>query len=126
MDQSARLEALEAENERLRDRVTELEEALGFSIELPIYLGLSPAEARVFGALMKRPTWTKEQLMVALYSHRPDDPPEMKIVDVFICKLRKKLKPIGIEIETLWGQGVRLSPAMRDRAQAIITQRSAA
>jgi two-component system cell cycle response regulator CtrA len=124
VDQLARLEGLEAENGRLRDRVMELEDVLGFSIEMPIYLGLSSAEARVFGALMKRPTWTKDQLMAALYSHRPEDPPEMKIVDVFICKLRKKLKPIGVEIETLWGQGYRLSPAMRDRAMAIIKQRA--
>lgn len=126
MDQHARLEALEAANARLRDRVAELEDALGFTIEMPVYLGLTSAEARVFGALMKRPTWTKEQLMVALYSDRPDDPPEIKIVDVFICKLRKKLRPIGVDIETLWGQGYRLTPAMRERAAAIIERRASA
>ncbi|CAM5764651.1 winged helix-turn-helix domain-containing protein [Bosea minatitlanensis] len=124
MDQFARLEALEAENGRLRDRVAELEDALGFTIDMPVYLGLSQTEARLFGALMRRPVWSREQLMVALYSHRPDEPPEIKIVDVFICKIRRKLKPLGIEIENLWGQGYRLAPAMRDRALAIIQQRA--
>ncbi len=35
------------------------------------------------------------------------DEPEIKIVDVFVCKLRKKLTSAGFEtpIETVWGQG---------------------
>jgi hypothetical protein len=35
----------------------------------------------------------------------PPDPTEIKIVDVFICKLRKKLRPLNIEITTIWGKG---------------------
>ena len=39
--------------------------------------------------------------------------PEMKIIDVFICKLRKKLSNAGITncIETVWGRGY-LMPAL--------------
>ena len=36
------------------------------------------------------------------------DEPEAKIIDVFVCKLRRKLEAAGIEgasIETIWGQG---------------------
>lgn len=127
MDQLARLEALEAENGRLRDRIAQLEEVVGFSIDLPIFLGLTTHEARLFGALLKRSVWTKEQLLFALYSDRHDgEAPEIKIIDVFVCKARKKLARFGIEIETLWGQGYRLSPEMKAKAVALIEQRSAA
>jgi two-component system cell cycle response regulator CtrA len=42
------------------------------------------------------------------------DEPEMKIIDVFICKLRKKLAQAGVDalIGTVWGRGY----MMRDQA----------
>jgi DNA-binding winged helix-turn-helix (wHTH) protein len=35
------------------------------------------------------------------------DEPEMKIIDVFVCKLRKKLAQAGADnmIGTIWGRG---------------------
>lgn len=53
---------------------------------------------------------SKERLLASLYALQPDDPPEIKIIDVFVCKLRKKLKPLGVEIFTVRGQGYRLLP----------------
>lgn len=52
----------------------------------------------------------KEALMQALYSGR--DEPEIKIVDVLVCKLRKKLVAVGIGrmIETNWARGYSVSP----------------
>lgn len=46
------------------------------------------------------------------------DEPEMKIVDVFICKLRKKLVQAGCPnfIETVWGRGYRACDAKKDPA----------
>ena len=50
---------------------------------------------------------TKEMFLNHLYGGM--DEPELKIIDVFICKLRKKLSPeaTGGEnyIETVWGRG---------------------
>lgn len=40
------------------------------------------------------------------------DEPEMKIIDVFICKLRKKFENAGADIdpiETVWGRGYRIN-----------------
>ncbi|MCO5085125.1 MAG: response regulator transcription factor [Mesorhizobium sp.] len=51
---------------------------------------------------------SKAVCMSAIYGGR--DEPELKIIDVFLCKLRKKLKPVCGEhdlIETVWGQGLR-------------------
>lgn len=55
-------------------------------------------------------TMSKEALLAALYQLRNEEP-EIKIIDVFVCRLRKKLKPLGVNIDTVWGRGYRLLPA---------------
>jgi two-component system cell cycle response regulator CtrA len=59
-------------------------------------------------SLRKGTTLTKEMFLNHLYGGR--DEPEMKIIDVFICKLRKKLAKYATEsyIETVWGRGYML------------------
>lgn len=57
-------------------------------------------------ALRKGTTLTKEMFLNHLYGGM--DEPELKIIDVFICKLRKKLEACsnGVNyIETVWGRG---------------------
>ena len=57
-------------------------------------------------ALRKGTTLTKEMFLNHLYGGM--DEPELKIIDVFICKLRKKLSNAsgGKDfIETVWGRG---------------------
>lgn len=57
-------------------------------------------------SLRKGTTLTKEMFLNHLYCGM--DEPELKIIDVFICKLRKKLAEAtgGVNhIETVWGRG---------------------
>ena len=57
-------------------------------------------------SLRKGTTLTKEMFLNHLYGGM--DEPELKIIDVFVCKLRKKLsQSTGGEnyIETVWGRG---------------------
>ena len=57
-------------------------------------------------AMRKGSTLTKEMFLSHLYGGM--DEPEMKIIDVFICKLRKKLSDASggkHYIETVWGRG---------------------
>ncbi|MFL5170403.1 MAG: response regulator transcription factor CtrA [Microvirga sp.] len=57
-------------------------------------------------ALRKGTTLTKEMFLNHLYGGM--DEPELKIIDVFICKLRKKLANASQGrnyIETVWGRG---------------------
>ena len=56
-------------------------------------------------SLRKGTTLTKEMFLNHLYGGM--DEPELKIIDVFICKLRKKLKAATDHhhIETVWGRG---------------------
>ena len=55
--------------------------------------------------LRKGMVLTKEAFLNHLYGGM--DEPEMKIIDVFVCKLRKKLAMAGADhlIGTVWGRG---------------------
>ncbi|MFV0335484.1 MAG: response regulator transcription factor CtrA [Tropicimonas sp.] len=67
-------------------------------------------------SLRKGTTLTKEMFLNHLYGGM--DEPELKIIDVFICKLRKKLsQATGGEnyIETVWGRGYVLRDPEADR-----------
>jgi two-component system cell cycle response regulator CtrA len=60
-------------------------------------------------ALRKGSTLSKEMFLNHLYGGM--DEPELKIIDVFICKLRKKLANASDGrdyIETVWGRGYML------------------
>ena len=60
-------------------------------------------------ALRKGTTLSKEMFLNNLYGGM--DEPELKIIDVFICKLRKKLASASggkDYIETVWGRGYML------------------
>ncbi len=67
-------------------------------------------------SLRKGTTLTKEMFLNHLYGGM--DEPELKIIDVFICKLRKKLATAtngDNYIETVWGRGY----VLRDPAEEI-------
>lgn len=74
-------------------------------------------------SLRKGTTLTKEMFLNHLYGGM--DEPELKIIDVFICKLRKKLAQATSGenyIETVWGRGYVLrdpSPQIEPRRMAI-------
>lgn len=76
-------------------------------------------------ALRKGTTMTKEMFLNHLYGGM--DEPELKIIDVFICKLRKKLAEAnGGEsyIETVWGRGYVLRDpdpqSIEDKSQTVV------
>ena len=69
-------------------------------------------------SLRKGTTLTKEMFLNHLYGGM--DEPELKIIDVFICKLRRKLSDVldGVDcIETVWGRGY----VLRDTTTAAIS-----
>jgi two-component system cell cycle response regulator CtrA len=69
-------------------------------------------------SLRKGSTLTKEIFLNHLYGGM--DEPEAKIIDVFICKLRKKLQDAADGdnyIETVWGRGYVLREPESDKAK---------
>ena len=73
--------------------------------------------------LRKGMVLTKEAFLNHLYGGM--DEPEMKIIDVFICKLRKKLAQAGADnlIGTVWGRGymIREPAHVLDHVPATLT-----
>lgn len=67
---------------------------------------LTPRESELWAILwMKRPrVVSKEHLLEAIY-WRADEDPEIKIIDVFVSKIRRKLRGSGLVIQTHWGNG---------------------
>lgn len=64
-------------------------------------------------ALRKGMVMTKQMILDHLYGGM--DEPEVKIIDVFICNLRKKLARAGADglIDTVWGRGYTLKAPER-------------
>jgi two-component system cell cycle response regulator CtrA len=84
---------------------------------------LTPSEYKVLEllSLRKNSVLTKEMCLNHLYNGLKE--PEVKIIDVFICKLRKKLAAAAQganQIETVWGGGYML----RDRPAARMVQKT--
>jgi len=74
-------------------------------------------------SLRKGTTLTKEMFLNHLYGGM--DEPELKIIDVFVCKLRKKLSQASegeLYIETVWGRGY----VLRDPVAEPTDQKSSA
>lgn len=104
--------ALEAENDELRATIRDMEQAFGFHNEVPIMFGLTQSESKVFSLLIERDMANRDQLLSALMHGRgADAEPHRKIVDVYLCKIRAKLKPFGIEITSVWGRGYMIDAA---------------
>lgn len=76
----------------------------------PVHLTRKEYEMLELLMLRKGLTLTKDAILTALYGGM--DEPELKIIDVFICKLRRKLTNAGAGglIETVWGRGYVIRP----------------
>ena len=117
--------ALRQENDRLVAENSELRRQLRHDPE-PSFVdivtkafGIMPSTARVLWVLWDCKVRTHDQIFHALYGDRLDQP-EIKIVQVQICKLRAAIKGADALIETLWGKGYQLPKADRAKIAAHI------
>lgn len=109
----ARIDELEAENDALRAQPARVWEP-------PVVLGLTGAQAAILRRLRAGSGCvSKQQLLDALCEGRLDDPPQIKIVDVLICHVRRKTAPWGVVIDTIWGRGYELTAAGRAALAAV-------
>jgi len=75
-------------------------------------------------SLRKGTTLTKEMFLNHLYNGM--DEPELKIIDVFVCKLRKKLSTVAIDelyIHTVWGRGYVLRDPQEEKQSSKSTKK---
>ena len=107
--QSERINVLEQEKAEL------LELLVGAKEVLPAIAGLSPSEGRILAALMTHERMSREALFHISGSRANDG---TKIVDVWICKLRKKIRPLGLDTKNIWGEGYYIPREQKDALKA--------
>jgi len=93
--------------------------------DAPVHLTGKEYQMLELLSLRKGTTLTKEMFLNHLYGGM--DEPELKIIDVFICKLRKKLsQATGGEnyIETVWGRGYVLRDPEQETAPENVALRA--
>src|SRR5580692_8989591 len=99
--------------------VVNLDSRIVSSDDQPLHLTAKEYGILELLSLRKGTTLTKEMFLNHLYGGM--DEPELKIIDVFVCKLRKKLaQATGGEhyIETVWGRGY----VLRDPVEGGVAQ----
>ena len=99
-----KLQKLEEENALLQERIAYLTGALGQHKICPPEWGLSITEQRIFQAIEAKEYASRDDLMAAVYWDK-DEPAVPHSIHVFMSRLRKKIKPFGIEIGNLYGAG---------------------
>ncbi|MEO1989650.1 MAG: helix-turn-helix domain-containing protein [Martelella sp.] len=101
---------LRRERDELAERNRQLQEALcGLEdISEALRFGLTPSELTIFQVLKRHQCAGREQLMAALYGARPNDAPDPGVIDVMICKLRRKIRLRGYAITGHYGLGWQL------------------
>lgn len=104
--------------QRLRDRIEELERAFGLRDKYPRPWRLSLMEGQVFAILLKRQVATHEQLYEAVWGGGQERCAH--IVKVTVCKLRKKLCPLGIDVRNEWNTGYFIPPESKRLARALM------
>ncbi|MCJ2069582.1 helix-turn-helix domain-containing protein [Methylobacterium sp. J-030] len=115
--------ALLEERDTLREDVRQLEEALTSMIVLPKAWRLTTTEERVICAIraVGLNVLHRERGLLALYGLW-DEVPDQKNINVWICKIRQKLREAQAEItiETVWGRGWRMTAESWVRFDAFI------
>lgn len=83
-------------------------------------------QACLLDALIRRKEVTRETLHNLIERNRLDhahpDETDIKMVDVVICHIRKKLKPFGFEIKTLWSTGYFIDADQRKTMQDMLVK----
>ncbi|EKS37786.1 helix-turn-helix domain-containing protein [Afipia clevelandensis] len=98
-----RVEYLEEENRQLRQSIA------GMKHDFPREWGLTGAEQRALNCLYTGQNFFRQEEAIR-FAASNGNATDRDLVKVYICKLRKKLKPYGIEIKTVWGEGYELTP----------------
>src|SRR6185369_172372 len=92
------------------------------------FFRVTQLQACFIAVLIVRDEVSKETFHHVIEQQRgnPDDETDLKMVDVIMCNLRKKLRPFGIEIETIWSKGYCLNVEGKKTAIGVINQQIAA
>lgn len=122
----SRVEDLEDEIARLRAQVSELTGS-DRGVQLRSVLRLSPQEARLLALIEAKGKVSRDAIYGAVFEDMHGNGPEFTIINVIICKVRRKLLEQGVpgEIKCVWGWGYELSSELLEWLADIPTPRQA-
>jgi two-component system, cell cycle response regulator CtrA len=113
----------------LLDRIDQLETELGLKNDIPPEFCIPRNMGRLLAMLLKRELVSREGAVLAIYSGMPntwDKDPDPKIIDVFICKLRVRLRKYGIKVSCKWGGGYYMDGDNKRKLRDLIAKTRAA
>jgi len=105
---------LREENETLKEENRQLRACMRPPAHAPLQWGLTNIQERIFFALLEREKVSKESLLNRVYWDR-NDPPLPDVCDVHMVGVRKKTRPYGVKIATIYGYGWGLENRMQWR-----------
>jgi hypothetical protein len=85
---------------------------------------LTRLHSRLLLRFVRRGHCTKDMVHDTVEDNRgnPDEPTLKKNVDVHICNMRKRLRPFGLSIHTIYGIGYTMPNEARDAALAVLAK----
>lgn len=110
LNRIAQLETQLLEQDDYIRSITKQPEGAGWLF--PFEWQLTHSEFKILVSVVNAEIATKQRIYSELYSNNfTDNPAAEKIVDVYICKLRKKVR--DFKIETIWSRGYFIEASMR-------------
>jgi two-component system cell cycle response regulator CtrA len=103
------------------EHIRQLEDTLGKrTIFDRTRLKLTTKQCEMTALFLRRSFWTRQGIFLAIYGDEQDIDP--KIIDVFMVRIRRALRPLGIEIDTQWGDGWRMARDHRIKLRSFLVE----
>lgn len=113
-----RMECLEEENRQLRDRIAELE-GTNLIRDARLAFGLTGTEALIFCLMYQGRVLDYGRLIEAVYDVDDDQEDVNGAIRTHIKRLRRRVRPHGIDFTTIYGFGYEMDA----RSHAVATQK---
>jgi|SRR5580704_8845528 hypothetical protein len=82
----------------------------------------TPQEGRLLLVILRRGHASREQLLLAADHGNQSEPSQIKLVDVVVCKMRKKLVPLGITLQTVHSLGYQMTEVDRRKIWELLKE----
>jgi len=103
----------------LEERIAELTAALGQTQSYVAVLGITRMQDRMVGALMRMQVVRRDTMATVMW-YDAKDARDLKGIDVYMMKLRRRLTPQGIAVDTHWGIGWSMPNFSKARVRELV------
>lgn len=119
-----RLDELAEDNRQIRSEIG-ASPSVDFVRRCRRVLGLSPSRAKMLAILMTGKVKSRNGIWLA-YCDPSKERPDIYVIDTLLSYLRKALRPYGVTIDNVWGQGWVMDDASRALVRSLLGLEAAA